>query len=431
VARLPDERSSRAGSADERFSIICVSPQDWSTTLPTNRQQLMLRAARRGHTVLFIENGGFLGTHLYHLFRRSGRASLARRLFATERVAARIQVRKALNVVPWAQRYRFARRSNALATAVVARFFGRRLPMPRVLWLYDPCGASLIGRSGEALAAYDCVDDYSEQVGGDARRRANVAAADREAGKRAALVFATTEPLYRRHAAINDRVQLVANGADFTHFAQAQDLGTASETLLRLPQPRLGFVGNLTAEKVDFALLYEVARTHPAWTVLLVGPVRAESRSQVDALNSQENVHLLGPQPYAALPQFVAAFDVCLIPYANNAYTRSCFPLKLYEYLAAGRPVVATGLPALAEMGPDVQLVDGPDEFAKAVAAAITNDDEAARARRVKSASAHTWDHRAATLIESIATELRRRCDLAARSQASSQSRRSAREATS
>ena len=83
------------------------------------------------------------------------------------------------------------------------------------------------------------------------------------------------------------------------------------------------------------------------------------------------NVRWLGPKPYSELPRYVAAFDVGLIPYVENDYTRSCFPLKLYEYLAAGKPVVASGLPELAGMEPDVVLVDGPAAFVDAIEAAL------------------------------------------------------------
>ena len=83
------------------------------------------------------------------------------------------------------------------------------------------------------------------------------------------------------------------------------------------------------------------------------------------------NIRWIGPKPYAELPRFVAAFDVGMIPYVANPYTQSCFPLKLYEYLAAGKPVVATGLPELEGMEPDVMLVDGTETFVEAVEAAL------------------------------------------------------------
>jgi glycosyltransferase involved in cell wall biosynthesis len=96
---------------------------------------------------------------------------------------------------------------------------------------------------------------------------------------------------------------------------------------------------------------------------------------------------------------------VALIPYLENDYTRSCFPLKLYEYLAAGKPVVATGLPELRGMEPDV-VVAKPDEFAAAAARALELETPADVERRSAIAARNTWETRAARLLELVSAEL-------------------------
>jgi glycosyltransferase involved in cell wall biosynthesis len=125
----------------------------------------------------------------------------------------------------------------------------------------------------------------------------------------------------------------------------------------------------------------------------------------VRELASRSNVHWLGLQSYAALPRVVAAFDVALIPYLENDYTRSCFPLKVYEYLAAGKPVVATGLPELAKLAPDVLLTAGTDQAVAAVELVLAEDD-AARARRIARAAANTWETRTSRLLALVRDEL-------------------------
>jgi hypothetical protein len=91
---------------DRPFSIVCLSSQDWRAALPTNRQQVMLRAAQQGHDVLFVETGYFLGRHLWSLARGHDRRSLKQRLFSTEEVASGVRIRKAHNLVPWGSTYR-------------------------------------------------------------------------------------------------------------------------------------------------------------------------------------------------------------------------------------------------------------------------------------------------------------------------------------
>jgi glycosyltransferase involved in cell wall biosynthesis len=389
------------------FSIICLSPQDWRTPLPTNRQQVMLRAARRGHRVVYVETGHFVGKHLWALLRRRGRGSLARRLLSTEEVVPGVLLRKALNVLPWGSKYGFPKRVNSLLTAWMLRRLVARLSGPVVLWIYDPGSVRLAGACREAFAVYDCVDDYTEQATSP-RKREMVGACDRMAARRSRLVFTTSRAMYDRHRSINPATHLVPNAADYEHFARAADRALASPEVAGLPRPVLGFAGNFLASKVDFELLEGVARTLPSWTLLLIGPPAPETASAIQRLARQRNVHWLGEKPYAELPRYVAAFDVGLIPYVSNAYTRSCFPLKTYEYLAARKPVVASGLPELANMEPDVVLADDAASFISAVVVTAGRNTEADRLRRRAVAARNTWDKKTERLLELVEGELKR-----------------------
>jgi glycosyltransferase involved in cell wall biosynthesis len=390
---------------DGAFSIVCLSSQDWRVDLPTNRQQIMRRAAARGHDVIFVETGSFLGTHLWRLLRGPGRRSLAARLLATEEVRDGVRARKAVNLLPWRTKYSIANSANTRLTAAALRRLVRSLPQPVVLWIYDPIAAGLIGRCGEIFPVYDCVDDYPEQAG-DGRRRTLVTAGDRFAAQRSRIVFATTTSLYERQRDRNPNTHIVPNVGDFEHFRPAAERAAAAPDAADLRRPVIGFAGNLTIAKVDFGLLESLARTHPGWTMLLVGPARRDARTPLDRLLKLSNVRWLGPKPYESLPAYVAGFDIALIPYVSNEYTRSCFPLKLYEYLAAGKPVVASGLPELRGLEPDVVVADGQDEFRQAVDSALQADSETDRKRRMALAAANTWETRTSRLLELIAEEL-------------------------
>jgi glycosyltransferase involved in cell wall biosynthesis len=381
------------------FSIVCLSPQGWRVDLPTNRQQIMLRAARKGHRVVFVETGNFAGRHLWRLLRRRRDRSIA--------PPSGVREQKALNALPWGHTYASANRVNCFLTAFVLRRLVRRLPQPVVLWLYDPCAMPLVGACGESFAVYDCVDDYAEQVNGDPRKRALVQAADCDAGTIARLVFATATPLFERHRRANDRTYLVRNVGDYEHFRLAADRSFAAPDVAGLPRPVIGFAGNFLGEKVDIALLEAVARSRQDWTLLLVGPGRADTQAAVERLVSLPNVRWVGAKPYADVPRYVAAFDVALIPYRANDYTRSCFPLKTYEYLAAGKPVVASGLPELEGMAPDVTVADGAGSFVAAVEAALGRLGATERRRRMAVAARNTWETRAERLLGLIEDELR------------------------
>jgi glycosyltransferase involved in cell wall biosynthesis len=367
----------------------------------------MLRVARRGHRVIFVETGHFLGKHLWALLRRGERRSLARRLFSTEAVEHGVLLRKALNVLPKGSTYRLTNAVNSAITARLLRRLAARLPGPVILWIYDPSTARIVGSSGERFAVYDCVDDYAEQTI-SARKREMVAACDRMAALRARLVFTTSKAMYNRHHSLNPATHLVLNAGDYDHFAQAADPVSAAPEVSALRRPVVGFVGNFLATKVDFALLEKIARARPGWTLLLIGPSVPETALVLERLARLPNVRWVGPKSYDELPRYVAAFDVGVIPYVSNAYTRSCFPLKLFEYLAAGKPVVASGLPELRGMEPDVVLSEGAMTFIQSIEAALSRNREGDRLRRQELAAANSWEKKAERLLEHVQRELER-----------------------
>jgi glycosyltransferase involved in cell wall biosynthesis len=395
-----------AGTGSRPFSIICLSSQRWDAPLPTNRQQIMSRAAKRGHQVLFVETGGFLGTHLWPPAGRLATERI-RRLVTAIDVGPNVRVAQLTNILPWSQQVAASNRFNWQVGARLLRRSVRLLPQPRVLWIYDPRGADGVGLFDEAFAVYDCVDDYPHQVVSP-RGRALVTALDREAARRSRLVFATTPTLAQRHAGTDGRTHLVPNVGDYNHFSPAASRDFARADLRACPRPVLGFAGNLTERKVDFGLLERLASEFADGTILLAGPAEGAARARIEALASRSNVRWLGLQPYDTLPAVVAAFDVALIPYLDNPYTRSVFPLKAFEYLAAGKAVVASGLPSVAGLEPHVELVAGQDAFVAAVRS-IAAKGGVGVDERMALAARNTWEDRTERLLGLVEEELRRR----------------------
>src|SRR5205823_1430488 len=144
------------------------------------------------------------------------------------------------------------------------------------------------------------------------------------------------ETVAARFPEARERTRVVPLGVDLQLFEPS--VGSAQE-MAGLPRPRLGLMGGLD-ERVDFELLRALALADPNWSVVLVGPVLDIAGAQ--QLTGLPNVHLIGQRPYERMPEYLSGLDVCLIPYRRTRWTDGCFPAKLHEYMASGRPIVAT-----------------------------------------------------------------------------------------
>jgi glycosyltransferase involved in cell wall biosynthesis len=297
--------------------------------------------------------------------------------------------------------------SSRLVRAINARLLGalvgraaRRLGLRRpILWAYVPQAEVLLDTLDPSLVVYHCVDDIAAHalIDTDSFR-----AAEARFAARADLVLASAPELARRMRELSGNVLEAPNVADTQLFAGALGEGEVDRAIAALPRPVIVFTGAISAVKLDIGLLVELARSRPDWSFALVGPVGAgDPHTDVSALAAQPNVHLLGMRQYAELPAVLRGADAGLIPYARNELTDSIFPMKVYEYLAAGLPVVATPLPALAGVG-EIGLAPDAPGIGALLEHALRDDSPALRAERSQAAMSHSWDAR----IAEIATAL-------------------------
>jgi glycosyltransferase involved in cell wall biosynthesis len=323
--------------------IVCVGFADWDTELWTNQHHLMSRLSRENR-VLFVESLGLrqpqlAGRDLARIWRR------LRRGFAAPHKVDGLHVLSPL-ILPF-HRYGAVRAINRHVLPVLVRRAVRRLGLRQpILWAYVPQAEILINALEPSLVVYHCVDDIAAQPGIDA---ASFRAAEARFARRADLVLASAPALATRLRTSSSNVLDAPNVADTELFASALAPGELDADMAALPSPRIVFIGAIVATKLDISLVVELARTRPQWSFAFVGPVGpGDPRTDVSALTAESNIHLLGPRSYTELPAVLRAADAGLIPYTHNQLTGSIFPMKVYEYLAAGLPVIATPLPALA-----------------------------------------------------------------------------------
>jgi len=215
---------------------------------------------------------------------------------------------------------------------------------------------------------------------------------------RAAASLASAGELYRSKKEMAPRLAIIPNGADVAHFCCARQPGTAApEELKDLPRPLVGYIGAIS-DWLDQELLRAAALAHPDWSVVLIGPVDTDA----SCLKTLPNVRLLGHKAYSELPSYLNCFDVAVIPFKINELTRGVNPVKLYEYLAAGKPVVSSDLPEVRPFRPLVSIAREPDQFVRKIEEELAADSPEKAAERLRVAGLNSWEARAAAAVDII-----------------------------
>ncbi|WP_411869394.1 glycosyltransferase [Vulcanococcus limneticus] len=390
--------------------ITLLATADWDHPLWTNKQHVACSLAELGHRVLYVESLGLRPPRQGArgpgaVQARSDRGRIWRRLRhglqPPRRVRPGLWVWSPL-VLPGAQgglALRVNRLMLGLGLGLWRRVLGLRADW---LWTYNPMTLAVLEPRPWRRLIYHCVDAIQAQPGMPA---AVIERWEQRLCRRADAVFVTSPDLQRRLAPLNPLTRFYPNVADGDHFARAMDPALPLPAdLAAIPAPRLGFVGAISAYKLDLALLEQLARAHPGWSLVLIGPVgEGDPTTDVAALAALANVHLLGPRPYAELPAYLKGFDLGLLPLRFNAYTQAMFPMKFFEYLAAGLPVVSSAIDALQPFADLALLVDPtPEAFTAAITAVLAGEGPS-RQQRLAGAAAHTYRGRTEAMLRALA----------------------------
>ncbi len=270
-----------------------------------------------------------------------------------------------------------------------------------ILWSYLPTFSGYLGAVPHVVSVFDAVDNWVEHAAyASVRERLRL---NYETIRRSVdVVFATSPDLVR----FFDRPQatFVPNGVDIDLVASVPNL--VGRDIAKLPRPIVGYVGTLQADRIDVPLLESVVAANPRKSFVVVGSGGLTwpsfSRRTELRLPQHPNLHLVGRKSFRESRAYVREFAVGTIPHLVNEFNRYTNPMKLYEYLAAGKHVVATRTAGFEQLGHLVHLASTPDEFNEAVLQALQEHSSEQVMQRQAAAREHSWQRRLEVMLGEI-----------------------------
>lgn len=213
------------------------------------------------------------------------------------------------------------------------------------------------------------------------------------------LCVANSEYLKKYCQTYNENSFYVGQGCDFELFEKHNPNELVQE-MISLTGPVIGYVGVLTSARLDIELIHNIASDRPQWNIVLVGPEDDDFKNSL--LHNLPNVHFMGPKPIEDLPKYIGAFDVCINPQRLNDLTIGNYPRKIDEYLAMGKPTVATKTESMDAFKEYVSLVDNHFEYISAIEDLLKTNSLELMESRKKFAFSHTWENSVKLIYDAI-----------------------------
>lgn len=270
-----------------------------------------------------------------------------------------------------------------------------------VLFLWNPLSTAVIGKFGEKLLVFDAIDNWLVHP------ELNYAKEEIEQGyqkirKETDLIFTVSESLksfFEDNRTTN--VHCISNGANIDYF-QTQKDGDVPKDIRNIIKPIVGYAGKIQ-DRIDIDLMKFLAQNLPDINFVFIGQII--NRKTIKSLLRYRNVHYLGDKHYSLLSKYLLSFDVCIIPHKVSTLTASMDPLKLYEYLAAGKPVVTTNIAGVKVFNDIITIAKTKEEFLEGIKKYLQMLKQGVNiSEKLKSriSEEHSWSNKAKKIIDLI-----------------------------
>ncbi|MCK4520291.1 glycosyltransferase [Candidatus Parcubacteria bacterium] len=370
-------------------NIICISTQDWND-LWTRKQRFMQRFSRQGNRVLYIEaQTSILSFNII----KSNWKRIFQWLKGPRKIEENLHVATLPLVLPFFQTYFFINKINNWFLLKLLKYWAKKLNLQHLIfWTYTPYSDYFVGKFKEKLAIYDCVDEFSASKG--LVKQKTITLLEEKLIRKVGLIIVTHEKIFQAKKEFNKNIYLIPNGVEVEHFKKAFLPKTSiAEEIKKIPKPIIGFIGTIQYW-IDLDLIKFIAVTKPNWSIVLIGPIAR--LAEIEKIKNLKNVYLLGRKKYQLLPFYIKAFDVCINPYKRDKVAEHCSPLKLYEYLAAGKPIVSVNMPEARKFEEFIEIGLDYKDFLRKIQKILDHfpEDSTKIEARLKEAEKHSWNLR-------------------------------------
>ena len=312
--------------------------------------------------------------------------------------------------------------NNPLISFQVKRVLKKQHISNPILWLSMLHPEDLIRRFRHKLVCALCYDEVSASPIFTSKQQHLIKEFEEKLLRKADVVFATSKRLYNNKIKLNPKTYLISNAIETEFINRINNNGPPAlilkdgpkglrkacekpearekpKDIENIPSPLIGYIGKINI-RLDFKLIYDIARNKQKWQFVFIGPVEfSADKYFMHRLNKLENVHFLGQKPHTEITRYLKHFDVLTIPFVINEYTKNMHPLKVYQYLASGKPVVSTNLPEVVGLS---STASSELEFIKLLDQALKETDPHLPKQRIEIARNNTWDKRSITISRII-----------------------------
>jgi glycosyltransferase involved in cell wall biosynthesis len=260
-----------------------------------------------------------------------------------------------------------------------------------IIWLFSFLHWPFAQLFPSHYVVYHAIDEYTLTAQGEPRPHAM--RHEQQMFKVCDIVFTLSDGLAEKKSACHRSIHCLGQGVSLDHFSASRTgKGELPEELMSIPRPRLGLIGNIR-DWIDFPLVAEILRRCPEWSVVFIGPKDRTAAAALESLQQYANFFWLGPKPFQELPRWLAGLDVGIIPYLQTEFTKFINPTKLYEYWAAGLPVVITSLGEMQPIEGCLWVADAATKYIDNLTAALNANTPIYQEKRKMLARQHSWEN--------------------------------------